>query len=31
MKAGGTRLRPILVTTAAMTFGMLPIAPGTGE
>ncbi len=30
MQAGATRLRPILMTTAAMIFGMLPIALGTG-
>lgn len=30
IKAGPTRLRPILMTTAAMVFGMLPIALGTG-
>ena len=28
LKAGPTRLRPILMTTAAMIFGMLPIALG---
>jgi len=27
--AGGTRLRPIVMTTAAMVFGMLPLATGT--
>lgn len=30
LKAGATRLRPILMTTAAMIFGMLPLALGTG-
>jgi hydrophobic/amphiphilic exporter-1 (mainly G- bacteria), HAE1 family len=30
LKAGPTRLRPILMTTLAMIFGMLPIALGTG-
>lgn len=30
LKAGPTRLRPILMTTFAMIFGMLPIALGTG-
>jgi hydrophobic/amphiphilic exporter-1 (mainly G- bacteria), HAE1 family len=29
LKAGPTRLRPILMTTAAMIFGMLPIALGS--
>jgi len=29
--AGATRLRPILMTTAAMIFGMLPVALGHGE
>ncbi|MCB9656670.1 MAG: efflux RND transporter permease subunit [Sandaracinaceae bacterium] len=29
--AGATRLRPILMTTAAMTFGMLPVAIGHGD
>lgn len=31
MEAGQTRLRPILMTTAAMIFGMLPLALGLGE
>jgi HAE1 family hydrophobic/amphiphilic exporter-1 len=31
LEAGPTRLRPILMTTLAMIFGMLPIAVGTGE
>ncbi|MEZ7892045.1 MAG: efflux RND transporter permease subunit [Candidatus Wallbacteria bacterium] len=31
IKAGPTRLRPILMTTAAMVFGMLPIAMSTGS
>jgi hydrophobic/amphiphilic exporter-1 (mainly G- bacteria), HAE1 family len=30
LEAGETRLRPILMTTLAMIFGMLPIALGTG-
>ncbi|HOT76460.1 MAG TPA: efflux RND transporter permease subunit, partial [Candidatus Wallbacteria bacterium] len=30
IKAGPTRLRPILMTTLAMIFGMLPIAMATG-
>jgi HAE1 family hydrophobic/amphiphilic exporter-1 len=30
-KAGPVRLRPILMTTVAMIFGMLPSALGTGE
>lgn len=30
LKAGPVRLRPILMTTIAMIFGMLPIALGTG-
>jgi HAE1 family hydrophobic/amphiphilic exporter-1 len=30
-KAGPVRLRPILMTTVAMIFGMLPTAMGTGE
>ncbi|MBV9440017.1 MAG: efflux RND transporter permease subunit, partial [Candidatus Eremiobacteraeota bacterium] len=29
--AGGTRLRPIMMTTAAMVFGMLPLATGHTE
>jgi len=31
LSAGQVRLRPILMTTAAMTFGMLPLALGLGE
>ena len=31
LKAGPVRLRPILMTTAAMIFGMLPVAIGMGE
>ncbi len=31
ISAGQVRLRPILMTTAAMTFGMLPLALGLGE
>ncbi len=31
LAAGQTRLRPILMTTAAMIFGMLPLAIGIGE
>lgn len=30
-EAGSVRLRPIVMTTLAMIFGMLPIALGTGE
>ncbi|MCC6771719.1 MAG: efflux RND transporter permease subunit [Gemmatimonadaceae bacterium] len=30
-EAGSIRLRPIIMTTLAMIFGMLPIALGTGE
>jgi HAE1 family hydrophobic/amphiphilic exporter-1 len=30
-KAGPTRLRPILMTTFAMIFGMMPVALGLGE
>jgi HAE1 family hydrophobic/amphiphilic exporter-1 len=30
LQAGPTRLRPILMTTAAMIFGMLPVALGLG-
>jgi HAE1 family hydrophobic/amphiphilic exporter-1 len=29
--AGATRLRPILMTTAAMIFGMVPVAIGHGD
>jgi hydrophobic/amphiphilic exporter-1 (mainly G- bacteria), HAE1 family len=31
VEAGRVRLRPIIMTTAAMVFGMLPIALGMGE
>jgi HAE1 family hydrophobic/amphiphilic exporter-1 len=31
LRAGPVRLRPILMTTAAMVFGMLPVALGLGE
>lgn len=31
VSAGKTRLRPIIMTTAAMIFGMLPLALSTGE
>ncbi len=31
LKAGPTRLRPILMTTFAMVFGMMPVALGLGE
>ena len=31
LEAGPVRLRPILMTTAAMIFGMLPVAIGMGE
>jgi HAE1 family hydrophobic/amphiphilic exporter-1 len=31
VEAGRVRLRPIMMTTLAMIFGMLPIALGTGE
>jgi len=31
LQAGPVRLRPILMTTIAMVFGMLPVALGLGE
>jgi len=31
LKAGPIRLRPILMTTFAMIFGMIPVALGLGE
>jgi multidrug efflux pump subunit AcrB len=31
LQAGPMRLRPILMTTVAMVFGMLPVALGLGE
>jgi len=30
IEAGSVRLRPILMTTLAMIFGMIPVATGTG-
>src|SRR5205807_10032308 len=31
LAAGGTRLRPVLMTAMAMVIGMLPVALGLGE